>query len=391
MIERAISETIRKSAAQVPVVTVLGPRQSGKTTLVRELFPGYTYVNLEDRATRELAENDYIGFFSKYPEPMIIDEVQRVPELLSAIQVRVDEDRRRNGRFIITGSHQPRLREAVAQSLAGRTTIHTLLPLSYEEIQKTGRQADLDESLIRGFMPEMYLENTRDPYVYYRDYLETYVEKDLRQMIAVRDLNAFLRFMTLLAGRVGQAVNLSGLAGEVGVSSTTLGQWLSVLEDSFIIFRLQPYFSNISKRIVKSPKVYFVEPGLAAYLLGIETERQASRDPLRGNLFENIVVLEAMKSRLNDNKDPGLFYLRTEKGVEVDLILKKEGMLYPFEIKSSMTPNKEFANNMRSFCEREESAQGMCVIYCGEPYDSYLGCRYVNYMDVAETIRKGST
>ena len=388
MIERTISEKIRASAMQVPVVTVLGPRQAGKTTLVRDLFPEYTYVNLEDRATRELAENDYIGFFNKYPEPMIIDEVQRVPELLSAIQVKVDEDRRRNGRFILTGSHQPRLREAVAQSLAGRTTIHTLLPLSYEEIKKAGATETLDENLIRGFMPELYLENTREPYVYYRDYLDTYVEKDLRQMISVKDLNAFLRFITLLAGRVGQVVNLSSLSGEVGVSSTALGQWLSVLEDSFIVFRLQPYFSNISKRIVKSPKVYFVEPGLAAYLLGIETASQASRDPLRGNLFENIVVLEAMKARLNDNKEPNLFYMRTEKGVEIDLILKKEGLLYPYEIKSAMTPNKEFASNMKSFCEKEANAVGMYVIYCGEQYDSYQGCRYVNYLDVADTIRQ---
>ena len=388
MIERAISKKIRKSAEQVPVVTVIGPRQAGKTTLVRELFPDYTYVNLEDRATRELAEHDYIGFFSKYPEPMIIDEVQRVPELLSAIQVRVDEDRRKNGRFVITGSHQPRLREAVAQSLAGRTTIHTLFPLSFEETGKNGTADNLDESIIRGFMPELYLENSRDPDVYYRDYLDTYVEKDLRQMIAVRDLNAFLRFLTLLAGRVGQVVNLSGLSGEVGVSSGTLGEWLSVLEDSFVVFRLQPYFSNISKRIVKSPKVYFVEPGLAAYLLGIETARQASRDPLRGNLFENIVVLDAMKSRLNDNKAPNLFYMRTEKGVEIDMILKKEGMLFPFEIKSSMTPNNDFAKNMRAFCSSEANAGEMCVIYCGEAYESYQGCRYVNYQDIAECIRE---
>ena len=291
MIERILADKMRKSVTQVPVVTLLGPRQAGKTTLVKELFPDYTYVNLEDKATRELAENDYIGFFKKFSEPMIIDEVQRVPELLSSIQVKVDEDRRKNGRFIITGSHQPRLREAVAQSLAGRTTMHTLFPLSLEEIKKAGKAQALDENIIRGFMPELYLENSRDTDVYYRDYLDTYVEKDLRQMIAVKNLNAFMRFITLLAGRVGQVVNLSGLSGEVGVTSATLGEWLSVLEDSFIVFRLQPYFSNISKRIVKSPKVYFVEPGLAAYLLGIETSRQASRDPLRGNLFENIVVL----------------------------------------------------------------------------------------------------
>ena len=387
MIKRAISDKIRKSAAQVPVVTLLGPRQAGKTTLVKDLFPDYTYVNLEDTATRNLAENDYIGFFNKYPEPMVIDEVQRVPDLLSSIQVKVDEDRRKNGRFIITGSHQPRLRETVAQSLAGRTTIHTLFPLSLEEIKAAGKTEALDETIIRGFMPELYLENSRDADVYYRDYLDTYVEKDLRQMIAVKDLNAFMRFITLLAGRVGQVVNLSGLSGEVGVTSTTLGEWLSVLEDSFVVFRLQPYFCNISKRIVKSPKIYFTETGLAAYLLGIETARQASRDPLRGNLFENIVVLEAMKTRLNDNKEPNLFYMRTEKGVEVDLILKKEGELFPYEIKSSMTPNNEFTRHMRAFCSSEENAGKMSVIYCGESYDSYQDCQYIHYVDVADSIR----
>ncbi len=387
MIKRIIADAIKKSVSQVPVVTILGPRQSGKTTLVKEIFPDYTYVNLEDRATRELAENDYIGFFKKYGEPMIIDEVQRVPGLLSAIQVKVDEDRRKNGRFVLTGSHQPRLSEAVAQSLAGRTTIHTLLPLSLEEIIKSGKLEDLDDNMIRGFMPELYLDNARDPNVYYRDYLETYIEKDLRQMIAVKDLNAFLRFLTLLAGRVGQVVNLSGMSGEVGISSTTLGEWLSVLEDSFVIFRLQPYFSNISKRIVKSPKVYFSEPGLAAYLLGIESARQASRDPLRGNLFENIVVLEAMKTRLNDNKEPNLFYVRTEKGVEIDLILKKEGKLFPFEIKSSMTPNNDFARNMKMFCDSEVNSKGMTVVYCGDYYESFQNCRYIHYTQVAETIR----
>ena len=386
MITRMIADQIKKSASQVPVVTVLGPRQAGKTTLVRELYPDHTYVNLEDKATRELAENDYIGFFKKYSEPMIIDEVQRVPELLSAIQVKVDEDRRKNGRFILTGSHQPRLREAVAQSLAGRTTIHVLFPLSLEEIKKSGKLEELDENIIRGFMPELYLDNVRDTDVYYRDYLDTYIEKDLRQMIAVKDLNAFFRFLTLLAGRVGQVVNLSGMSGEVGVSSTTLGEWLSVLEDSFIVFRLQPYFSNISKRIVKSPKVYFVEPGLAAYLLGIESARQASRDPLRGNLFENIVVLEAMKARLNSNKEPNLFYVRTEKGVEIDLILKKEGMLFPFEIKSSMTPNKDFSKNLKMFCDSEADSGQMTVVYCGENYESFQGCRYIHYTDIADAV-----
>ena len=383
MISRAISEEIINSASKVPVVTLIGPRQAGKTTLVKELFPNYTYVNLEDKVTRELAENDYIGFFNKYSEPMIIDEVQRVPELLSAIQVKVDEDRRKNGRFILTGSHQPRLRAAIAQSLAGRTAILSLLPLSINELKTCGEIDNVDESVIRGFMPELYLENSREPYQYYSDYLETYIEKDLRQMIAVKNLNAFLRFLVLLAGRVGNVLNISSMANDVGVSSTTLAEWLSVLEDSFVVFKLQPYFSNISKRIVKSPKIYFNEPGLAAHLLGIETVRQASRDPLRGNLFENIVVVEAMKTRLNKNKQPNLFYTRTEKGVEVDLILRNEGMLSPFEIKSSMTPNKEFSKNMQLFCESEPNAEKKTVIYCGESYESYQDCRYIHYSEVA--------
>ena len=212
MIERTIAQAVKQSVRQVPVVTIIGPRQAGKTTLVKELFPDFTYVNLEDKATRELAQSDYIGFFTRYPEPLIIAEVQRVPELLSALQVRVDEHRGENGRFILTGSHQPHLMEAVSQSLAGRTAIHTLFPLSLEEIQAAGRAEDVDETILRGFMPELYRPEARDPNAYYRDYLQTYIEKDLRSMIGIKDLNAFLRFLTLLAGRVGQVVNLSGLS-----------------------------------------------------------------------------------------------------------------------------------------------------------------------------------
>lgn len=221
MIQREISSTIKELIKQVPVITILGPRQSGKTTLVKNLFPEYTYVNLEDITTRMLAQNDYIGFFANFAEPMIIDEVQRVPELLSIIQVKVDEDRTKNGRFILTGSHQPKLQEGVAQSLAGRTSILTLLPLSMSELHTENiiDSVSLDELLIKGFMPELYLQGSRKPNVYYRDYLNTYIERDLRVMLELRKLDSFLRFLTLLAGRVGQVVNLSSLSGEVGVSS----------------------------------------------------------------------------------------------------------------------------------------------------------------------------
>lgn len=384
MIERAISENIIKLAGQVPVITVIGPRQSGKTTLVKELFPDYTYVNLENPVARMLAKDDCIGFFETYREPMIIDEVQRVPELLSMIQVKVDEDRIRNGRFILTGSHQPNLQQGISQSLAGRTSVLTLLPLSLAELSRHGvlDSATIDQLLIRGFMPELYREGVREPHVYYRDYLNTYVEKDLREMLAVKNLDRFLRFLTLLAGRVGQVMNLSSMSGEVGVSSTTLAEWLSVLEASYLVYKLKPYYSNIARQQVKSPKIYFGEVGLASFLLGIETEIQAHRDPLRGSLFENLIVSDFLKRQCNGNKAPDLYFLRTAKGVEVDLIIKEGGCLYPIEIKTSMTPSKSFSKHILSFAQAEESADSPKIVYAGASYPRFDGIEYVNFKDL---------
>lgn len=389
MIRRKIGSKLLEISKQVPVVTVIGPRQSGKTTLVKEYFPEYSYVNLEDPINRTLATEDYKGFFASFKEPLIIDEVQRVPELLSAIQVMVDEDREKNGRFILTGSHQPNLQKGIAQSLAGRTSILTLLPLSMEELAEEEKLevVSVDQLLIKGFMPELYRKGSRDHIVYYRDYLNTYVEKDLREMLEIKNLDKFLRFLTLLAGRVGQVVNLSALSGEVGVSSTTLAEWLSVLEASYIVFKLQPYFSNIAKRQIKSPKIYFTEVGLASYLLGIETENQANRDPLRGNLFENLIVAEVLKKRLNDNQNPNMFYMRTENGVEVDLIVKKEDALYPIEIKTSMTPHRSFSRHLLSFNQVEENGKKPRIIYTGESYPQFNGVEYVNFKDLEKYLR----
>lgn len=389
MIKRDISEKLISLSKQVPVVTIIGPRQSGKTTLVRECFPEYTYVNLEDPINRMLAKDDYKSFFETYKEPLIIDEVQRVPELLSAIQVIVDSDRENNGRFILTGSHQPYLQEGIAQSLAGRTSIMTLLPLSMKELNQDGQLESLsiDDLLIKGFMPELYKKESREPLTYYRDYLNTYVEKDLREMLEIKNLDKFLRFLTLLAARVGQVVNLSALSGEVGVSSTTLSEWLSVLEASYIVYRLKPFFSNITKQHIKSPKIYFTEVGLAVYLLGIETENQANRDPLRGNLFENLIVSEVLKSRLNANKNPNIFYMRTAKGVEVDLIVKKENNLFPYEIKTSMTPNKTFSRHLLYFVEAEDYAKEPKIIYAGDSYPKFNGVEYVNYKQLDKYLK----
>lgn len=381
MIERVLQKVLLKRSKEYPVVTLTGPRQSGKTTLVRELFEGYAYANLEDTESRLLAQRDPKGFFSRYPAPVIVDEFQRVPELASTIQVNVDVNRKKKGQYILTGSHQPLLQQAVSQTLAGRTALMRLLPFSLEELKRVPRQKkNVDALILQGGMPEVNTEHL-EPRAYYRNYFQTYVERDVRQLMEIRNLPAFERFMILLAGRVGQIVNLSGLSAEVGVSHTTLAGWLGLLEASFVVFRLQPYFPNISKRTVKSPKLYFTETGLAAYLLGLETEQQVGRDPLRGQLFENLVVTELLKARLNKDADPNLFFLRTEKGFEIDVIYRHGSELIPVEIKSSMSFHPDFTRNLKTFCDGEQQAHHPLLIYAGDSYQLFDGIRCLNYLD----------
>lgn len=380
MIQREIVPAFKKLVADYPVVTVLGPRQSGKTTLVKSVLDGYGYVNLEDAATADFARNDYKGFLRQNPPPLIIDEIQRVPEITSALQVAVDKDRQRRGQYILTGSHQPLLMQSVSQSLAGRTALIELMPLTVAEVRSVRPDASTDELMLRGFMPEV-ASTSLDPTTYYRNYFQTYVERDVRMMVNVRDRLAFDRFVTLLAGRVGQLLNLTALAGEVGVSAATLANWLSVLEASFIVFRLPPYFANVSKRIVKTPKFYFTDVGLASMLLGIENVVQMARDPLRGNLFENMVVADLRKQRLNMGRDAGLFMLRTEKGFEIDVISKVGRRLRPIEIKSAATCRPEFANNLLRFSETQPESISPTVIYDGDGMAFSNGLSAVNFRD----------
>lgn len=365
MIRRVMTNILKRDAALYPVITLLGPRQAGKTTLARECFPEYDYVNLEDPPIRELAANDVRKFFALHPAPLIIDEIQRVPSLASSVQVLVDSHRDDMGAFILTGSHQPKVAEAVSQSLAGRTSIHTLMPLSINELLVSGIQLSTDELLFRGFMPDVHVRGI-PPSSYYRNYFQTYVERDLRQMVNIKNLNLFERFVTLLAGRIGQVVNCSSLAGETGVSATTIGEWLSILEAAFLVFRLPPYFSNISKRIVKSPKVYFTDVGLAAWLLGLESPQQISRDPLRGQLFENMVVADVRKQMLNLGRDARLSFLRTDKDFEVDLIISKGSKIQPVEIKSAMTYHRSLERNLRTLMKSDSNAENPVLIYDGK-------------------------
>lgn len=385
MIVRQIARELAATANEFPVVTIIGPRQAGKTTLARMQFPNHAYANLEAPDIRRLAISDPHAFFSQFSPPVIIDEIQRVPELLSTIQVLADSSHQR-GQYILTGSHQLRLQEAVAQSLAGRTALLRLLPLSISELKATGITHTRDEFIYQGFMPRLYNEKV-NPTRLYRNYCQTYIERDIRQMINLRRLTDFENFTRLLAGRVGQILNLSSLSNDVGVSSTTLKEWLSVLEASHTIFRLNPYFENFGKRIIKSPKIYFTDIGLASYLLGIESPALATRDPLIGNLFENMVVIEALKARLNAGKEPGLYFYRDNKGNEVDLLFRQNRQLIPIEIKSAMTFNPEFAKGIAQFQKIASSAQKGHIIYAGNLTPELTHASVLHFTDVDHIFR----
>lgn len=369
-------------------VSIFGPRQCGKTTLVKTLFPSFSYANLEDMNVRSLAKNDPEEFFTRFPEPVIIDEIQRVPELLSTVQVRIDKNQKK-GQYLITGSQQISLKSSITQSLAGRTAIVQMLPLSISELYSANIKLDRDSQLISGFMPFLYAESGHSPFEYYKNYVNTYLERDIVQIAAVHDLIRFEKFMRLLAGRVGQLVNNSILATEVGVSSTTIGSWLSVLEASHVIYTLKPWFKNRNSQVVKTPKVYFCDTGLVSYLLGIETPEQMIRDPLLGNIFENFVVIEALKTRLNLGLEPNLYFFRNSNGLEIDLILQEQNKLKLFEIKSGKSLNDEFCRNMKNFSAKynediaSDSTKGT-VIYSGETYESYKDFGFYNFSKIPQ-------
>jgi predicted AAA+ superfamily ATPase len=332
MIKRHILKCLLRVAKFFPAVAILGPRQSGKTTLAKMAFPKLPYTSLENPDIRAFASEDPRSFLAKYPTGAILDEIQRVPSLLSYLQEILDNSKH-NGRFVLTGSHQPEIHAKISQSLAGRTGILRLLPLSIEELADFGIELDRDEYMFNGFMPAVYSKKI-PPNLFYSNYYSTYVERDVRQLVQLNNQKPFELFIKLLAGRVGQVVNLNSMAGDIGISSVTLASWLSVLEASYIIFRLPCYFNNFGKRLIKSPKIYFTDVGLAVYLLGINSAEQVSRDPLMGGLFENMVVAEALKQRYNSGKEAELYYFRDQKGFEIDLILNEGRHLIPVEIKS---------------------------------------------------------
>ena len=364
MIPRFITKQLDLLVKQFPVITIIGPRQSGKTTLAKNYFSGYKYVNLEKPDVRDYAIDDPNGFLNDNKAPVILDEIQRVPNLLSYIQDIVD-NQESTGQYILTGSHQPSLKESVTQSLAGRTAILQLLPLSIAELSSAGYDFQRNDYIYRGFLPKLYKLKGK-PNLEYSNYYHTYVERDVSSLINLRYKREFEIFIRLLAGRIGQLINLSSMANDVGVSVKTLSERLNVLEASFIIFRLPCYFENFGKRLVKTPKLYFTEVGLASWLLGITDSKQLSTHPLIGNLFENMVVIEALKQRFNCGKENDLYFFRDQRGFEIDLLIAEGKRILPFEIKSAQTYTPDFAKNLKTFSHRSENILPGSVVYAGD-------------------------
>jgi predicted AAA+ superfamily ATPase len=346
MIERDLTPLLRKAARQFPAVTLTGPRQSGKSTLCRSVFPTHSYANLEAPDVRAFATDDPRAFLAQYPKGAIIDEVQRAPKLPSYLQAIIDADPK-PGRWILTGSQHLSLLETVSQSLAGRTAVLHLLPLARSEVIRFKRHpAGLDEAILSGGYPRIF-DQSLDPTDWLRSYVATYIERDVRTISNVGDLAAFQRFVALCAGRTSQLLNYSALAGDCGITQPTAKAWMSVLETSFIAFRLPAFSGNIRKRLVKMPKLHFYDTGLVCWLLGIRNVNQLRTHPLRGAIFETWVISEILKHRLNAGEFGNMFFYRDQNGVEADLIIEKPDRLLLVEAKASQTAASDFFDGIR--------------------------------------------
>jgi predicted AAA+ superfamily ATPase len=348
--------------------TIVGPRQSGKTTLVKKYFCNYKYISLESLDNRARAIDDPKGFLKSLKTDTILDEIQNAPEIFSYIQEILD-DPDDSRKFIFTGSNSLQLSNKISQSLAGRTRILKLLPLSYAELPQTEKSSTVWEAIFKGMYPRIYNEKL-NPTEWYGDYYQTYVEKDVRNLLNIDNLQSFDRYLRLLAGRVGQLVNHSSIASDSGITSPTAASWNSVLNASFITFELSPHFKNFSKRIIKAPKIYFFDTGLLCYLLRITDPIQLEQHPLRGQIFENWIISEAYKYYFNSGKEAPLYFWRDKHGHEVDLVIDRGTKLDLYEIKSSATFKKEFLNNLSWLSKLQGAVEGT-LIYSGDDSFNY--------------------
>jgi len=371
MIKRIVTSELIRLAKQYPVVTVTGPRQSGKTTLCKSTFPRKKYVSLENLDHRRAANKDPKQFLQDYPDGAILDEIQRAPDLLSYIQGIVDESNK-EGMFILTGSHQFELMDSINQSLAGRTAVVRLLPFSYEEVYgNQKKKTDTNQILFTGFYPRIF-DKKLNPTEALSFYMTTYIERDVRSIVQVQDLAKFELFLKVCATQTGQLLNLSHLSNECGIAVNTAKHWLSVLEASFIVFLLRPHHKNFRKRLTKSPKLYFIDVGLAAFLLDIQDKTHLKNHPLRGSLFETFIVTELLKMRFNRIQTNNLYYFRDNIGNEIDTLIDMGSSVIPLEVKSGQTVNDDFLKGLNYYCNLNKRVSKSYLIYAGEKaYEEY--------------------
>lgn len=367
LIQRQITASLREMLPKFPILLVTGPRQSGKTTLLRDAFPDYRYVNMELIDNRNFATEDPRGFLRMYDKNVIIDEAQRVPELFSWLQAKTDEDRQM-GQYILSGSQNFLLMAKTSQSLAGRVGIFKLLPLSHAELKAANLMpAEVESALFTGGYPSLFDRNFTPPQ-YFPSYIETYLERDVRTLANVQDLSLFRKFLRLCAGRVGQTMNYVALANDCGISQITVKNWLSILEASYILFQLPPYFENFNKRLVKSTKLYFYDTGLLCFLLDLHTETVLQTFYARGSIFENMVIAEMLKNRFNTNRPASFYFWQNSNAIEVDLVISEFAHVNLFEIKSSFTIKSDFWKGLTAF--RKDAPAHITgsdnVIYAGD-------------------------
>lgn len=376
-IQRTMASAIVEASEYFPVVTLTGPRQSGKSTILRHLFAETPYFSMEDPDVRQAVKSDPKGFLSQFQNGVIIDEVQHTPELLSYIQGIVDNYPER--RFFLTGSSQFALLHSVTQSLAGRSAVFELLPLSLNEINNLSVDESTDTILYKGFYPAIW-SGKNIARMLYPNYTKTYLERDVRNILAVRELDTFQRFVKLCAARIGSVFNASELSNELGVAVNTVNSWLSVLRASYLVYLLPPFFTNTRKRLTKSPKIYFTDCGLAAYLLDIDSPQTLNRDKMRGHLFENMVVIDYLKRGYNAGRDGSLYFYRDSNGTEVDLLIKNGNTYDCYEIKSSSTFHPDFTKGIRSFEKAYPELTGSKnLIYTGEDLPEINGISIKNF------------
>lgn len=386
MIERDIAPYLISLFEQYPFVTVTGPRQSGKTTLCRQTFPQLAYVNLEAPDQREFAQSDPRGFLSGLENGAVLDEIQRVPDLLSYLQVLADE-KGQNSLFILTGSEHFKLSEAISQSLAGRTALLRLLPFTLAERERAGVRGAIDEIVYSGFYPRIF-DQGLEPRQALGDYFETYVERDVRRLGEIRNISSFQRFVRLCAGRIGQLTDMVSLGADAGVTHTTARNWLNILETSYIAFRLPSFRHNIRKRLVKSPKLYFYDVGLASYLIGIERSEQVATHPLRGALFENMVVVEALKFRLNRGRSANLSFFRDSRGLECDLLVEAGVGIGAIEIKSGATIASDYFDSLDAVAKLIPDVSTRAVVYGGPVRQSRSAGEVVPFDELYDVLER---